>query len=349
MAGIQNRLHRLDAVRGLVAFYMLLHHYVHDNQELAFFQKFFVFGQASVMVFFILSGFVIYLASVAQQPEMTLRDYVVRRFRRIYPAFVLVLLIEIMLDRILPYQAEPFEWSTFLGNLLMLQDKQHPYLFFKPLLGNRPLWSLTYEWWFYIIFIPIWFLLKGRPEHRKYWASGITFFGFGSFMVLPNQFSLIACYFMMWWSGAELGREYFETGKLTWGRQAYSLVVLAISTGLWAILAYLDYRTTGKIMRYDYPYIQLQRHITILLILAVGITWYKLKFIGFDWTIGLFKPLSSISYVLYMIHLPLIMFADKLNLTGSVWLDMLWLFPIILGISWLIEVPFQRKINRWIR
>lgn len=349
MSGSTNRLQKLESVRGLAAFYMLLHHYVHCNVQLAFFQQFFVFGQAAVMVFFILSGFVIYYSSAGRNSDFTVRDYLVRRFRRIYPPFLIVLFIEMVVQWIAPYQWEAFDWKNFVGNLLMLQDKQHPYAWFSPFFSNSPLWSLSYEWWFYMLFIPVWFLLKAHPDRRRYWAAGITFLGFGSFMLIPNQFSIIAAYFMMWWSGVELAREYLDTGKITFKRQAFSIVVLMLSVGLWAVVSYLDYRVTHKFMRSDYPYIQLQHQITVLLILIAGIAWYKLRFLGFDWTIGIFKYLSPVSYAMYILHLPLIVYAGTIALTGSAWLDMLWLFPLIYGISWLIEVPLQRKINGWIR
>ncbi len=349
MSGNTNRLQKLESVRGLAAIYMLLHHYVHCNVQLAFFQKFFVFGQAAVMVFFILSGFVICYSMAGRGANLTVRDYLVRRFRRIYPPFVIVLLIEVVVQWIAPYQWEAFDWRNFVGNLLMLQDKQHPFAWFSPFFSNSPLWSLSYEWWFYMLFIPVWFLLKAHPGRRRYWAAGITLLGFGSFMLLPNQFSIIAAYFMMWWSGIELANEYLETGKITWRRQAFSILVLLLNAVLWAIVSYLSYRATGKVMRSDYPYIQLQHQLTVLLILVAAIGWYKLRFWGFEATIGVFRHLSPVSYVLYIVHLPLIVYAGTIALTGSAWLDMLWLFPLIFGIAWLIEVPLQRQINRWIK
>ncbi len=298
------------------------------------------------MVFFILSGFVIYYSTVGRDPEFKVRDYLIRRFRRIYPAYILILLMGWLIGCLAFHEWRDFDLGGFVGNLLMLQDKQHPNTWFLPYMGNSPLWSLSYEWWFYLLFLPVYFVFKKQPQRQKWLAASISLIGFASYMIVPNQLSIFAAYFMMWWSGVELAREYLERGKITWAGQAFSIAVLAVNVGLWVITAYLAYRSTGKFARELFPFVQVQHHLTVLLMVVFGIAWYKLRFVAFDWTIGVFRHLSPISYVLYIIHLPLILYAAHIQLTGSVWLDMLWLFPLIFGLSWLIEVPLQRWINR---
>lgn len=349
MSGKADRLQKLEAVRGLAATYMLVHHYVHCNGELAFLSKYFIFGQTAVMVFFILSGFVIYYSTAGRDPNFKVRDYLVRRFRRIYPAFVLVLLIHYALLCFLQHKWVAFDLKNFLGNLLMLQDKQHPFTWFEPFEGNSPLWSLSYEWWFYLLLLPVWFLLKAWPQRQQYLAAGISLTGFISYLFIPNQFSIIAGYFMMWWSGVELGREYVSTGRVTFRRQAFTLGILALNAAFWVAKAYVHYQEVGYFDRGAYPFVQVQHQATVLMMVVGGIAWYKLRWIGFDWTVEVFRHFSPVSYVLYILHLPLILFAANVQLTGSVWLDILWLFPLIYGLSWLIEVPIQRKINQWIR
>jgi peptidoglycan/LPS O-acetylase OafA/YrhL len=349
MLGANNRLQKLEAVRGVTAFYVIVHHYVHCNDELAYFQRFFIFGQTAVMVFFILSGFVIFYSTPGKDPEFKVRDYLVRRFRRIYPAFTLVLLGSWLIRCLAHGKWIGFDLFNFVGNLLMLQDKQHPHIWFEAYQGNSPLWSLSYEWWFYLLFLPVWFLLKNQPSKQQYMAAAISIVGFGTYLLCPNQFSIIAAYFMMWWSGVELAREYLEKGRITFRQQAFSIGVLALNSALWLAYAYLQYRKTGQFNRAEFPFVQFQHQFTVLLMVVGGIAWHKLRFVGFKWTIGIFSVLSPISYAMYILHLPLILYADHLNLTGSVWLDMLWVFPLIFGLAWLIEVPFQRAINRWIR
>jgi peptidoglycan/LPS O-acetylase OafA/YrhL len=346
MAGNSDRLQKLEAVRGLAAFYVFTHHYVHCNNDLAFLQRFFIFGQTAVMVFFILSGFVIYYSSAGRNPDFKVRDYLIRRLRRIYPAFILVMLMNYAIGCIANGQWIDFELRNFMGNLLMLQDKDHPNTWFEPYQNNHPLWSLSYEWWFYLLFLPVYFLFKARPQQQSWAAAGISIVGFFTFILVPNQFSIIAAYFMMWWAGVEFAREYLDHGKVTWRRQAFPILVLGVNTLLWMGVAYFHHRASGVLARSQYPLVQVQHQLTVFLMVVGAIAWHKLRFVGFEWTIGVFRHLSPISYVLYIIHLPLILFAGWLDLTGSVWLDILWLFPVIFGLSWLMEVPMQRAVNR---
>lgn len=349
MAANAGKLEKLEAVRGLAGFYVFVHHYVHCNNELAFFQKFFIFGQTAVMVFFILSGFVIYYSAIGRKDNLNVRDYLVRRLRRIYPAYILVLLMGYALPKLVNGDYVTFKPWDFIGNLLMLQDKQHPHIWFEPYQGNTPLWSLSYEWWFYLLFIPVWFAFRKWPLRQQYLAAGITLTGFLTYWLVPNQFSIFAAYFMLWWSGVELAREYVDTGKVTWRRQAFSISMLALNSLLWIFMAYLSYRESGRFVRLEFPNVQVQHQVTVLCMVVGAILWYKLRWIGFKWTIGPFKLLSPISYVIYILHLPIVLWADYINLTGSVWLDILWVWPLIFGISWVIEVPVQRWINRVVK
>jgi peptidoglycan/LPS O-acetylase OafA/YrhL len=349
MSGNSQRLQKLEAVRGLAGFYVFVHHYVHCNAGLAFLQPFFIFGQTAVMVFFILSGFVIYYSSAGRDRNFKVRDFLVRRIRRIYPAYILILLMGWGICCLSAYEWIDLNWRSFLGNLLMLQDKQHPFTWFLPYLGNSPLWSLSYEWWFYLMYLPVYFLAKEHPLRQQYLAAAISVLGFASFMILPNQISIMAAYFMLWWSGVELAREYLDKGKITWRRQAFSMGMIAVNAGLWVSFAAWQYFSSGKFSSESYPFVQVQHQVTVLAMVVAGIAWYKLQFVGFDRAFGVFKHLSPISYVLYIIHLPLILYAAHIQVTGSVWLDILWLFPLILGLSWLIEVPLQNWINRVVK
>jgi peptidoglycan/LPS O-acetylase OafA/YrhL len=49
--------------------------------------------------------------------------------------------------------ADP-EWNTLLGNIFMLQDviSLKPNVISAVYMGNGVLWSLSYEWWFYILY-----------------------------------------------------------------------------------------------------------------------------------------------------------------------------------------------------
>src|SRR4051812_22290857 len=79
-----NRLVKIEALRGLAAFYVFVHHYGHGwiARRHPVLRPLFSFGQVAVMLFFFLSGFVIHHATTATKRELTFGDYFIRRFRR---------------------------------------------------------------------------------------------------------------------------------------------------------------------------------------------------------------------------------------------------------------------------
>ena len=343
------RLQKLEAVRGLAAFYVFLHHFVHLNEDLIFLRKYFIFGQLAVLTFFVLSGFVIYYASIGRKPALRFRDFFVHRFRRIYPPFLLALALGWVVRSIAIGEVADPNWDQLLGNLFMLQDKNIVGSWFSPYLGNSPLWSLSYEWWFYMMFFGLHLLTRKRPQQQKFIALGLSILGFISFQIAPNPISLFLGYFILWWSGLELAREYLEDNTLTWRRQAISIASVGLAGICWGIPAFIAYRSGLAINIGVHPFIEFRHFSSIFLVLFAGITWYKLKFIGFQQTLSIFSRLAPISYALYIVHLPIIAFAVHFQFTGSAWLDFLWVTPLVLGLSWVIEQPFQKWINTWLR
>lgn len=131
------------------------------------------FIQASaVLIFFLLSGFVIPYSTfkkVSEDKRYGFAAYVIDRFSRIFVGFIpgifVVLLLDLLSRVVFPDQyryGDAFDVRTFLGNLLMLQD--------WPALGKlgslarssafgiscfgsgRPFWTVAVEWWIYLGF-----------------------------------------------------------------------------------------------------------------------------------------------------------------------------------------------------
>jgi peptidoglycan/LPS O-acetylase OafA/YrhL len=78
---MQQRLHELDALRGFAALAVVLHHLALGNAEA---EVIFKYGATGVNLFFIISGFVIYL-SISKINDW--RDFVQNRFIRLYPTY----------------------------------------------------------------------------------------------------------------------------------------------------------------------------------------------------------------------------------------------------------------------
>jgi peptidoglycan/LPS O-acetylase OafA/YrhL len=137
----------LDALRFGAAVIVLLAHVAHErfgNQALGFHAP----GGDAVIVFFVLSGFVI--AYVAETKENNLADFLSARFARLWsvllPALVLTAAVELLCWRVDSSQREVFKFlatATFTGELWFSDQ--------TPLL-NAPAWTLSFELWYYLLF-----------------------------------------------------------------------------------------------------------------------------------------------------------------------------------------------------
>lgn len=108
-------------------------------------------GHAAVLFFFVLSGYVIGLTNSASVwSGGASRNYLWRRFVRLYPMYFLAVL--------LGFAVRPLDsWGDLLGNFLLLQNAA-PYGDWRVprLQGNTNLWSLNYEALYYLLFLLLW-------------------------------------------------------------------------------------------------------------------------------------------------------------------------------------------------
>ncbi|RYE91416.1 MAG: acyltransferase [Cytophagaceae bacterium] len=142
----------LEALRGLAAVFVVLHHATlpGSTPDPAYrptgIWQYSPPGHLSVLIFFILSGYVIGITN--QKPILSSNDiksYLKKRFVRIYPLYILAILASLMIEVL--YQ-EPVHSGDVLGWSLFLQG-----LVVKVPQYNHPLWSLGYEIVYYIIFL----------------------------------------------------------------------------------------------------------------------------------------------------------------------------------------------------
>ena len=156
----------LDALRFGAALTVFVSHFSTARISGGLFWQF-DYGRTAVLVFFVLSGFVI--AWVTEARESTLEEYGLSRAARLYsvviPAFVLTVALDYIGKEIDPGLYGP-EWG---------HDTAHPvvdYALSAVFLGeswtlrslpglNVPYWSLNYEAWYYILFAAATFL-RGR-------------------------------------------------------------------------------------------------------------------------------------------------------------------------------------------
>ena len=93
------RLEKLEALRGFSAFYVVLHHSLPHNFILGGVNigNLFRFGQEAVILFFLLSGFVINY-SFQTTKDKTFRTYFFKRFSRIYIPLIIIMALGYMIE-----------------------------------------------------------------------------------------------------------------------------------------------------------------------------------------------------------------------------------------------------------
>lgn len=122
-------------------------------------------GHLGVDLFFVLSGYLIY-GSIIGKPSFSTSMYAKRRVQRIYPVFLVVFAIYIMLSFIFPSESKLPEGYVeivkyILQNLLLL-----PGVFnIEPLITVA--WSLSYEAFYYLVIPCLIFVLKMKSWSVK--------------------------------------------------------------------------------------------------------------------------------------------------------------------------------------
>lgn len=156
----------LDLIRFFAAFGVMLSHFSYERFSSEYFNIFFYLGHFGVIVFFVMSGYVI--SFVLDRKERNLKNYFISRFSRLYSVVLPVLFLIPIFDFIGEYfntviyddkTASSFYIIRLLSNITFSQE----FWFFSiRYLSDGPLWSLGYEFWYYVLFGFFMFLDKKK-------------------------------------------------------------------------------------------------------------------------------------------------------------------------------------------
>lgn len=340
------RLAGLEALRGSAALYVFMHHL--DPLQGTRFHALFHYGQEAVMLFFVLSGFVIYYASTKPGASVGLWQYLSSRTLRIFPIFIASLTIA-ALSAAASHQTSCIQVSALLGNLAMLQDAGvlKPGTVVDPFCGNSPLWSLSYEWWFYMLFAGLFFGMRNVPwSVRRAMVYGMSIIGAITYIFHPNAASLFVAYFSIWWGGVELALEHRNFGRATLRGQILPQLGLFAVACIWLPGAVHQAISTHQILPGTYPGLP-ARHFFFAWLVIFGAT-IPLRIPA------AIKPLEralstvgTISFGLYASHEPIIALVDLMNLGKSARLIVCLL--VVLSVAWLLERVYQPALTSVLR
>lgn len=156
-------------------------------------------SQGAVLLFFLLSGYVIGLTNQRTLGLETWRDYLRRRLVRLVPLCWLAIGLSVW--------ARPGASLSSIGaNLLFLQN-EIPYgdVSLPLLRANTNLWTLHYEALYYLLFAGVWW----RPHAWPWWMAGSFALSIAGWMLPAPWSPLITCYavgWIFWLAGYALAR-----------------------------------------------------------------------------------------------------------------------------------------------
>lgn len=149
-------------------------------------------GHLCVLIFFILSGYVIGLTNKRPLIRATIIPYLRKRVVRLYPIYFISLLLT------LAVMTRSYPFSVIAGHFLFLQNSVVARIW-----ENNPLWSLNNEVLYYLAFIPLSYL-RLHPA-RVLLGAGLVGILCGTVLPLP----LLSSYsfgFVFWVSGLWLAQ-----------------------------------------------------------------------------------------------------------------------------------------------
>ncbi len=309
----------LDLVRGLAAVAVCAGHlraamFVNYGQleTSSIVQKIFYaatsLGHEAVMIFFVLSGFLVGGSLLRQKDNFKWLQYVIARLTRLWIVLLPALLFTVLVDQIVQlFHPEVFlgayskvwasgpdlvgysrDWHVFIGNVFFQQTV------FVPIYGsNSPSWSLANEFYYYAIF-PMLMLSIGYLGKPKRTVIRIIFGIIGVIILnrLPGGF---AEGFLVFCMGALVSWYEMKSVRHKAGNMCF--VILGLMVFLFAI--YLSKST----MLFQYG----NKDLLIGLGFSVLLTTLMQSRLSFRIVRHAAAFMADISYSLYLTHFPVVL------------------------------------------
>jgi len=344
-------------------FFVDFQHLEHRNKLLSALYLLTGFAHQAVMVFFVLSGFLISSAIIKRHVSGTWswRDYSIDRSSRLYVVLIPGLLFGLLWDKagsslfastgLYTRPLDGFGFAiardgitvgNFVGNLFFLQTIACPTFG-----SNGPLWSLANEFWYYVLF-PV-ALSAGIAWVNKSLQRAIPLTVLMIVVAIFVGYQILTGFFI-WMAGVALVLAYsrFTIRPHGWLLPTYLLISIAVLVScLTAVRAGSPSWLGGDF--------------------AVGIAFTLFLFGILQIDLGIrhtYYPriahvLAGFSYSLYVLHFPLLLFLRAWASSAQRWqpdVAHLWygalVGTIVLSFAWMVSVVTEnrtRSVRNWIR
>lgn len=300
----------------------------------------------AVVIFFILSGFVIAYSTVLKSNKdgYIFRSFFIDRSSRIFSAYIIALIFVALIDYLsmhinanaYPY-GDAYSLSSFIANVFMLQDYplssmlgiNWPYTSFG---SARVFWTISIEWWIYMFFGILFFVVK-KNENKS--LLKITLFAISC---------IVAVYYMYDSRGGNLSI-YWCLGML-W-MLAYDKFKKSVSGLLPNLLIFISSIVTCIYIQFEvknaYEF-SFAIFVSVSMVSAINLSNY----LSIDKAKKTGTLLASYSFTLYLIHYSVIDFMAR-NLSINKYVNFFFAFIIANMIAFLIsrysEFAFKHTIK----
>jgi peptidoglycan/LPS O-acetylase OafA/YrhL len=264
-------------------------------------------GHESVMVFFVLSGFFVGGSVLSQGKVFNWMQYLIARITRLWvvllPALLFTFVVDLVVQRNFPelvsgryydiFHSVPkaltdysTSWSTFFCNVTFLQT------IISPVYGvNGPLWSLSNEFWYYILFPLICCVLGFSGEYSKLNRLAFLLLCISILFYLP---STIIKYFLVWLLGVFL---WYLVNICNYKPSKYFIIILL------PIFIYILSAAKSKLIHDAFlSDIIVGASFSLLALSAIQIKNSEINSV----VIRVSEFLSNTSFTLYLFHFPII-------------------------------------------
>lgn len=356
----------LTGLRGFAALWVLVYHTWASSEprlmmvDLGFanvdFTPLFSAGWAGVDFFFVLSAFLLSLPfarwACGERAFPSAGHYLVKRFKRIFPAYwaqLVILFIIAFTTSLYVFPSTP----VLIAHLFM--DFNLPPNWASPI--NGVWWTLPTEFLFYLLLLPLAFLLKTRATRvlllslisvawfYRYWVF-VNFHdeGVGKMVMLMGNTLGSLDEFII---GTLCAYLYISRSKRPVPRLPATLFLLLGIAGV-VLCAYCIHWLYGVYWEDGHPFLFFKNTLFAVGIASIIISILK----GSRWALGLFANpvmmhIGIISYSIYLWHLPVIVLLGKwsfmLNYEGY---RFPWMMAIVLPVTWLLSYASYRWIER---
>lgn len=307
------------------------------------------FIHPGVLMFIVLSGFIIHYTNTASNKSADLRwslRFILRRFARLYPIFIIALISGYLVQYYLYKELDGFDWDILWQNSIFLYGLQYVH----PPAINNILVTVESEFWLYVVYAII---FKYLTNKKRWYAlifvcfliwffnvdSNISTTSSVGNVIYWNKHNLIA-FLLYWFMGAfaaEIAKTQ-DTNKISW---------LAPLCAFLLVLAILPFE---KALFSWHMFNELFMALTWSLLLI------KLSKIQFDnFLTRLFAKIGQAGYSIYAFHMCLFMlFTSKYmqeNYGGyaNPYLVFVYTIIICLSIYYLFEKPLHLKTKQLFR